>query len=118
MIYFFVQHKVHRIPGGTFSGDTQPQCEYMFTPGQLAYTRYAFFEWSLIVFDILYDSVAIIDFGNSGIEASTVHQRHLSRGFSPVRYTQASLAITITFRNVQDATGQDEMNEMYYLLRR
>ncbi|KAI9451059.1 Frag1/DRAM/Sfk1 family-domain-containing protein [Lactarius psammicola] len=55
MIYFFVQHKVHRIPG--------------------AYTRYAFFEWSLILLDILYDSVAIIDFGNSGIEASTFRVR-------------------------------------------
>ncbi|KAH8994787.1 Frag1/DRAM/Sfk1 family-domain-containing protein [Lactarius akahatsu] len=59
MIYFFVQHKVYRVPG--------------------AYTRYAFFEWSLILFDILYDSVAIIDLGESGLEASTVHQCHLSR---------------------------------------
>ncbi|KAH9178361.1 putative fgf receptor activating protein [Lactarius sanguifluus] len=66
MIYFFVQHKVYRVPG--------------------AYTRYAFFEWSLILFDILYDSVAIIDLGESRMEASTVHQSHLSR-FSPVRYT-------------------------------
>ncbi|KAI0297277.1 Frag1/DRAM/Sfk1 family-domain-containing protein [Multifurca ochricompacta] len=50
MIYFFVRHKVHRIPG--------------------AYTHYAFFEWSLILFDILYDSVTIVDFENSGIETS------------------------------------------------
>ncbi|KAI9440116.1 Frag1/DRAM/Sfk1 family-domain-containing protein [Lactarius indigo] len=59
MIYFFVQHKVHRVPG--------------------AYTRYAFFEWSLIILDILYDSVATIDLGESGMEASTIHQSHLSR---------------------------------------
>ncbi|KAI0788033.1 Frag1/DRAM/Sfk1 family-domain-containing protein [Fomes fomentarius] len=42
MIYFFVQHKVHRVPG--------------------AYTHYAFFEWSLIFLDILYDSSAEADF--------------------------------------------------------
>ncbi|KAF9256349.1 hypothetical protein L218DRAFT_911394 [Marasmius fiardii PR-910] len=36
LIYFFIQHKVHRIPG--------------------AYTHYSFFEWGLIFFDVLYDS--------------------------------------------------------------
>jgi len=50
MIYYFVQHKVHRIPG--------------------AYTRYAFFEWFLILFDILYDSVTILEFGNGDSEVS------------------------------------------------
>ncbi|KAI0249871.1 Frag1/DRAM/Sfk1 family-domain-containing protein [Lactifluus subvellereus] len=54
MIYFFVQHKVYHIPG--------------------AYTHYAFFEWSLILFDILYDSVTILDFENNEIEASFNHQ--------------------------------------------
>ncbi|OJT05847.1 Protein cwh43 [Trametes pubescens] len=42
MIYFFIQHKVHRVPG--------------------AYTRYSFFEWSLIFLDVLYDSSAELDF--------------------------------------------------------
>ncbi|KAJ7494594.1 Frag1/DRAM/Sfk1 family-domain-containing protein [Mycena galericulata] len=36
LVYFFIQHKVHKIPG--------------------AYTRYSFVEWSLIVFDVLFDS--------------------------------------------------------------
>lgn len=80
MIYFFVQHKVHLVPGGTFFSDSQPQSEYTFTPGQLAYTRYAFFEWSLIIFDILYDSLATLDLGENEIEASIVYQSHLSRG--------------------------------------
>ncbi|KAH9018476.1 Frag1/DRAM/Sfk1 family-domain-containing protein [Lactarius pseudohatsudake] len=74
MIYFFVQHKVYRVPG--------------------AYTRYAFFEWSLILFDILYDSVAIIDLGESGM---------------------ASLAfeIDIDIRYVQDPTAaRDEMYQL------
>ena len=74
MIYFFVQHKVHHIPGGTFSGGTQPQREHMLTSRHLAYTRYAFFEWSLILFDILYDSLATLDLEESGIEASIIYQ--------------------------------------------
>ncbi|KAI9066122.1 hypothetical protein FKP32DRAFT_1707081 [Trametes sanguinea] len=41
MIYFFIQHKVHRVPG--------------------AYTHYSFFEWALIILDILYDSSAELD---------------------------------------------------------
>ncbi|KAI8387975.1 Frag1/DRAM/Sfk1 family-domain-containing protein [Radiomyces spectabilis] len=42
MIYFFLQHKVHKIPG--------------------AYTTYAFFEWSLILYDVAFDAVTAIDF--------------------------------------------------------
>ncbi|KAF9466466.1 Frag1/DRAM/Sfk1 family-domain-containing protein [Collybia nuda] len=42
LIYFFIQHKVHRVPG--------------------AYTNYAFFEWGLIFFDVLYDSFAEQEF--------------------------------------------------------
>ncbi|THH23217.1 hypothetical protein EUX98_g7963 [Antrodiella citrinella] len=41
MVYYFIQHKVHRIPG--------------------AYTYYSIFEWSLIILDILYDSVVVRD---------------------------------------------------------
>ncbi|KAJ6577178.1 Frag1/DRAM/Sfk1 family-domain-containing protein [Mycena capillaripes] len=36
LVYFYLQHKVHKIPG--------------------AYTRYSFFEWGLIAFDLLFDS--------------------------------------------------------------
>ncbi|KAL2753233.1 hypothetical protein ACRALDRAFT_1065427 [Sodiomyces alcalophilus JCM 7366] len=42
LIYFFIQHKVHRVPG--------------------AYTTYAFFEWALILFDVAFDTVSILDF--------------------------------------------------------
>ncbi|KAI6037664.1 Frag1/DRAM/Sfk1 family-domain-containing protein [Pisolithus marmoratus] len=48
MIYFFVQHKVYKIPG--------------------AYTRYSFFEWGLILLDILYDSITGIDFERSKLQ--------------------------------------------------
>ncbi|KAI6155369.1 Frag1/DRAM/Sfk1 family-domain-containing protein [Pisolithus tinctorius] len=50
MVYFFVQHKVYKIPG--------------------AYTRYSFFEWGLILLDILYDSITGIDFERSKLQAT------------------------------------------------
>ncbi|EIN04946.1 hypothetical protein PUNSTDRAFT_92401 [Punctularia strigosozonata HHB-11173 SS5] len=50
LVYFFIQHKVHRIPG--------------------AYTRYAFCEWSLIFCDIAYDSIAEIDFRRAELEVA------------------------------------------------
>ncbi|KAK3317259.1 Frag1/DRAM/Sfk1 family-domain-containing protein [Cercophora scortea] len=42
LIYFFIQHKVHRVAG--------------------AYTIYAFFEWALILFDVGFDAVTALDF--------------------------------------------------------
>ncbi|KAI1344358.1 Frag1/DRAM/Sfk1 family protein [Xylariaceae sp. FL0016] len=42
MVYFFIQHKVHRVPG--------------------AYTTYSFFEWSLILYDVAFDAVTALDF--------------------------------------------------------
>lgn len=42
LIYFFIQHKVSKVPG--------------------AYTRYAFFEWALVLFDVAFDSVTVFDF--------------------------------------------------------
>ncbi|KAG1882105.1 Frag1/DRAM/Sfk1 family-domain-containing protein [Suillus subluteus] len=48
MIYFFVQHKIYRIPG--------------------AYTRYSFFEWSLILLDVLFDSITELDFKTSNLQ--------------------------------------------------
>ncbi|KIM62789.1 hypothetical protein SCLCIDRAFT_24844 [Scleroderma citrinum Foug A] len=49
MVYFFVQHRVYRIPG--------------------AYTWFSFFEWGLILLDVLYDSVLEIDLKQSGLQA-------------------------------------------------
>ncbi|KAL1889481.1 Protein cwh43 [Sporothrix stenoceras] len=42
LVYFFIQHKVHRVPG--------------------AYTIYAFFEWALVLFDVAFDAVTALDF--------------------------------------------------------
>ncbi|KAG9297374.1 hypothetical protein G9A89_009458 [Geosiphon pyriformis] len=44
MIYFFIRHKVYAIPG--------------------AYTIYAFFEWTLIIYDIGFDAVSLYDFSS------------------------------------------------------
>ncbi|KAJ8072662.1 Protein cwh43 [Marasmius tenuissimus] len=48
LVYFFIQHKVHRIPG--------------------AYTHYSFFEWGLIFFDVLYDSFTEEEFRQASLE--------------------------------------------------
>lgn len=33
-----------------------------------AYTKYSFFEWSLIILDILYDSVTKLDFSAANLQ--------------------------------------------------
>ncbi|KAL1919654.1 uncharacterized protein VTP21DRAFT_1585 [Calcarisporiella thermophila] len=42
LVYLFIQHKVHHVPG--------------------AYTYYAFFEWSLILYDVAFDAATAFDF--------------------------------------------------------
>jgi hypothetical protein len=59
LVYFFIQHKVHRVPG--------------------AYTIYAFFEWSLVLLDVAFDAVTAIDF--SGFEIVVKDVKGLSRGY-------------------------------------
>jgi hypothetical protein len=59
LVYFFIQHKVHRVPG--------------------AYTIYAFFEWSLVLLDVAFDAVTAVDF--SGFEIVVKDVKGLSRGY-------------------------------------
>ncbi|KAJ5608967.1 hypothetical protein N7528_009534 [Penicillium herquei] len=58
LIYYFIQHKVHKVPG--------------------AYTRYAFFEWSLILFDVGFDAITVLDF--EGFELVVRDVKGISRG--------------------------------------
>lgn len=58
LIYFFIQHKVHKVPG--------------------AYTIYAFFEWALILFDVGFDAVTALDF--EGFELQIRDVNGSSRG--------------------------------------
>ncbi|MCJ1341775.1 hypothetical protein MMC09_007072 [Bachmanniomyces sp. S44760] len=60
MIYFFIQHKVHKIAG--------------------AYTIYAFFEWALVLFDVSFDAVTALDF--EGFELVVKDVKGISRGNS------------------------------------
>ncbi|KDN50669.1 hypothetical protein RSAG8_01167, partial [Rhizoctonia solani AG-8 WAC10335] len=52
MVYFFIRHKVQRIPG--------------------AYTHYSFFEWWLIVADVAFDSLKSAEFSTVEILVRTV----------------------------------------------
>ncbi|KAI9798577.1 MAG: hypothetical protein M1833_004714 [Piccolia ochrophora] len=58
LIYFFIQHKVHKVAG--------------------AYTIYAFFEWALILFDVAFDAVTALDF--EGFELVVKDIKGHSRG--------------------------------------
>ncbi|CCH44178.1 putative membrane protein [Wickerhamomyces ciferrii] len=51
LIYFFIQHKVHRVAG--------------------AYSIYAYFEWALIILDVLFDSWTALDFKDLTISLSS-----------------------------------------------
>ena len=83
MIYFFIQHNVHRIPGGKKreqrKGSKWKNCLghlnllvgpcfltslhlFLLFTMATAYTYYAFFEWSLIISDLAFDAVCMIDF--------------------------------------------------------
>ena len=54
LIYLFIQHKIHHLPG--------------------SYSYYAYCEWLLIVFDILFDSWSIIDFKDLTLEINPTEQ--------------------------------------------
>ncbi|KAI1264687.1 Frag1/DRAM/Sfk1 family protein [Xylariaceae sp. FL1019] len=56
MVYFYAQHKVHRVPG--------------------AYTAYSLLEWSLILYDVAFDAVTVLDFGNCEIVVRDLHGSH------------------------------------------
>ncbi|KAF2470272.1 calcofluor white hypersensitive protein-like protein [Lindgomyces ingoldianus] len=58
LIYFFIQHKVHRVAG--------------------AYTIYSFFEWSLVLLDVAFDAVTAIEFANFEIVVKDL--RGITRG--------------------------------------
>ncbi|KAI0104723.1 Frag1/DRAM/Sfk1 family protein [Nemania sp. FL0031] len=60
MVYFFIQHKIHRVAG--------------------AYTKYSFFEWSLILYDVAFDAVTALDFDTFEIIVKDVNG--LSKGLN------------------------------------
>ena len=69
MIYFFIQHKVHRIPGGKSEVRLRLDCDLTMTTFT-AYTQYSFFEWTLIIMDVLFDSIAEQEFSDASLEVN------------------------------------------------
>lgn len=49
------------------------------TDEETAYTKYAFFEWSLILFDVGFDAVTALDF--TGFELQVVDVRRNGKGY-------------------------------------
>lgn len=77
LVYFFIQHKVHRVPGGK-QLFLQLARSHKADPA-LAYTIYAFFEWSLVLLDVAFDAVTAFDF--SSFEVVVKDVKGLSRGY-------------------------------------
>ncbi|KAI1757708.1 Frag1/DRAM/Sfk1 family protein [Xylaria castorea] len=69
MVYFFIQHKIHRVPG--------------------AYTTYSFFEWSLILYDVAFDAVTALDFDTFEIIVKDVNGH--SKGLNSPRQSITAL---------------------------
>jgi hypothetical protein len=59
LTYFFIQHKVHKVPG--------------------AYTTYAFFEWAMVLLDVGFDAVTALDF--SSLELVVKDTKGTSKGY-------------------------------------
>jgi hypothetical protein len=77
LIYFFIQHKVHRVAGGELC------CLAHVTPINVpvAYTIYAFFEWALVLLDVGFDAVTMIEFQHLEVVIKDV--RGVSRVYVP-----------------------------------
>ncbi|KAK4167013.1 Frag1/DRAM/Sfk1 family-domain-containing protein [Cladorrhinum sp. PSN259] len=78
LVYFFIQHKVHRVAG--------------------AYTVYAFFEWSLIVFDVAFDAVTALDFDSFEVVIRDV--KGASKGVN-----KSSVPTAVLEKEKETATG-------------
>ncbi|KAG5995494.1 hypothetical protein E4U52_008222 [Claviceps spartinae] len=78
LVYFFIQHKVHRVAG--------------------AYTIYAFFEWALILFDVGFDAVTALDFKTFQVVVKDV--RGLSKGEN-----SSSVSSVVMDKEKEKATG-------------
>lgn len=80
LVYFFIQHKVHKIAGGKYIAIPEPDTTAFANVGfLLAYTIYAFFEWSLVLTDVAFDAVTALDF--EGFELVVRDVKGVSRGY-------------------------------------
>lgn len=81
MIFFFIRHKVHRVPGGKFccSREDTGQGDLDIDSKSPAYTTYAFFEWSLVLLDVAFDAVTALDFDSLEVVVRDV--KGVSKGY-------------------------------------
>lgn len=80
LTYFFLQHKVHKVAGGTEAAQATPRNDHDPTTNPcIAYTIYAFFEWAMILFDVGFDAVTALDF--EGFELIVKDIKGASRGY-------------------------------------
>ncbi|KAF5392189.1 hypothetical protein D9757_001378 [Collybiopsis confluens] len=82
LVYFFIQHKVHRIPG--------------------AYTHYSFFEWGLIFLDVLYDGCAEEEF--------RLNELHVTIGF-PSLVNSSNRSTKIKYIHISGSPPRQEKVE-------
>ncbi|CCE66062.1 hypothetical protein TPHA_0O00930 [Tetrapisispora phaffii CBS 4417] len=90
LIYWYIQHQVHHVGG--------------------AYSMYAYFEWSLIVIDIAFDSLAYADFNRFTINLGFTNKDSELNWFFKIDQTK-SLSIE---RSENDVKVVDEDNEVVY----
>lgn len=55
------------------------KCISQLTRAAIAYTTYAFLEWSLILYDVAFDAVTALDF--AGLEFRIVDVKGVSKGY-------------------------------------
>ncbi|KAJ2926820.1 hypothetical protein H1R20_g10260, partial [Candolleomyces eurysporus] len=91
LVYFYIQHKVHRIPG--------------------AYSSYAIFEWSLIFFDIFFDSITERELKQAGTYITIGPQRPESSGSAKDK-TATEIPAVSESNTKQTAKPQDKHEEV------
>lgn len=59
LMWFYYRHSALRIPGGTSA--LLSYLETKLTRGELAYTYYSMFEWSLVFWDLAFDALSVLE---------------------------------------------------------
>ncbi|EJU04855.1 hypothetical protein DACRYDRAFT_20468 [Dacryopinax primogenitus] len=92
MIYFFIRHKVHHVPG--------------------AYTIYSFFEWYLIIADVAFDSRNVLDFRDIEITITQGGPAKTLKGGDVVLQETLQTEILTTETKVISAMSTDEISKL------
>lgn len=107
LVYYYLQHKQHRVAGGEqrvvllcalSKSMAEPD---PIDPHEPAYSIYALVEWSLIVLDVAFDSVATLDFPDSATGSNQALQISIS-------YADKDL-----FSGATAAAGHDGVSKIY-----